>query len=391
MILLLLQRDNFTMKIAIINCFDTWQNRVDFVEEYFKKNNHSVTVITSDFKHREKTRIVNKKEGYVYINVPSYRTNVSVGRIYSHYIFAKRAFNYIENHCLKPDLLYVLIPPNFLSCFSARYKRRYNCKLILDVIDMWPESLIKSKVLIIFSKIWSYLRKTGIDAADTIVCECYLFKRKLQQNNNQNKFNVVYFCKKSNGVLPPKRLLDKDVIRFCWLGSVNNIIDIDKIVNLFDALRSYKKIELEIIGSGEKIEEFVARSEKVGCKVHLHGNVYDEQKKYEIMSKCHYALNIMKPTVSVGLTMKSIDYLENGLPLINSISGDTERFVEKYHIGFNYRDINTIINDLLKCEKENYDFMTMSSRQIWDNSLSYKANEDNLKHIWEVIDENNER
>ena len=37
----------------------------------------------------------------------------------------------------------------------------------------------------------------------------------------------------------------------------------------------------------------------------------------------------------------------------------------------------------MKNDKKNNGFMTTSSRQVWENSLSYKANEDNLKHIWE--------
>ena len=43
----------------------------------------------------------------------------------------------------------------------------------------------------------------------------------------------------------------------------------------------------------------------------------------------------MKPQVCVGLTMKSLDYLWGGLPIINTIQGDTHKICEEEKIGWN--------------------------------------------------------
>ena len=40
----------------------------------------------------------------------------------------------------------------------------------------------------------------------------------------------------------------------------------------------------------------------------------------------------MKDSVFVGLTMKSIDYFEAGLPILNTIKGDTWKFVDELGI-----------------------------------------------------------
>ena len=53
------------------------------------------------------------------------------------------------------------------------------------------------------------------------------------------------------------------------------------------------------------------------------------------MDTCHYGLNIMKDTVCVGLSMKSIDYWECGLPIVNNLKGDTREIVEKEMCGVN--------------------------------------------------------
>ena len=59
-----------------------------------------------------------------------------------------------------------------------------------------------------------------------------------------------------------------------------------------------------------------------GAEVFYHGKVFDSKEKNRIFETCHYGLNIMKDSVFVGLTMKSMDYFE-GLPIINNIQGDT--------------------------------------------------------------------
>ena len=42
------------MKVAIVNCFDTYEDRVDLLYEFFIEQGHNVTVIHSDFRHFKK-------------------------------------------------------------------------------------------------------------------------------------------------------------------------------------------------------------------------------------------------------------------------------------------------------------------------------------------------
>jgi len=63
----------------------------------------------------------------------------------------------------------------------------------------------------------------------------------------------------------------------------------------------------------------------------------------------------MNDQVFVGLTTKSIDYAGCGLPLLNTISGDTWTLVEQYGAGFNITDpcsaadiISTMTNESFK-------------------------------------------
>ena len=80
----------------------------------------------------------------------------------------------------------------------------------------------------------------------------------------------------------------------------------------------------------------------------LHITVSQVEKKKEIFSKCHAGLNLYKNDLYIGLTVKSIDYFNFGLPVINNIIGDTSEFVSKYNVGINVDDNSILDFDKLK-------------------------------------------
>ena len=84
-----------------------------------------------------------------------------------------------------------------------------------------------------------------------------------------------------------------------------------------------------------------------GIEYRYHGAIFDEKEKESILSHCSYGLNMMKPGVCVGMTMKSIDYWSHGLPVINNIPGDSERLCREEGLGINTDDAKDTISDIL--------------------------------------------
>ena len=164
-----------------------------------------------------------------------------------------------------------------------------------------------------------------------------MYQRRLSKWLNNKRVSTIYWAhKESNkkveifaGELPYNEL------HLCYLGSINNIIDISEIGRIINELSKEIKVVLKIIGGGENKERLIEEAKKQGAEVIDYGKIYDFQKKKEIMDTCHYGLNIMKDTVCVGLSMKSIDYWECGLPIVNNLKGDTREIVEKEMCGVN--------------------------------------------------------
>ena len=233
------------------------------------------------------------------------------------------------------DLLWVLIPPNSFARIGGKYKRKHkNSMVVFDLIDLWPETMPinKFKKTIPFLA-WKQLRDKYFNEADYIVTECNLYKNFIPKAFLE-KTSTIYLARKVINYSTETQF-ENNTISLCYLGSINNIIDIDAISKIIHNLSKFIAVNLHIIGEGENKDILIEKCKESGATVYYHGKIYDKDVVHGIMKQCHYGLNIMKDAVVIGLTMKSVDYFEHCLPIINNIKGDLWEMVNENEIGFN--------------------------------------------------------
>lgn len=322
---------------VLISAFDTCYPRVQMLKEYYESKGHEVTFIASNFSHVKKSE--SSVEGAdILINVRKYLKNLSIDRLRSHYGFAQDCLKEVRK--LQPDFIHCLIPPNALTKAMATYKKECpNTKLFFDVIDVWPETMPINhfKTYWPFS-IWKNQRDGFIKYADVVFTECELFQSVLPQMNS-NKVKTLFWAREEKP-LDLYTQLKENEIHFCYLGAINNIIDIDRISSFLSNCQKYKPTVLHIIGHGESKDLLIQSVESQGVQVIDHGSLYQQDQKQKVFDQCHYALNIMKESVVVGLSMKSLDYMCGQVPLINTIGGDTNELCQHYNIGYNLNEEN---------------------------------------------------
>lgn len=338
----------------LISCSDHFNHRLNVIDAYLRSKGYEVTYITSDFDHATKQKFDCTVPDSVQIHASPYHKNLSLGRICSHQKFARDVFRYIEGQKVQPAVVVALVPPNFLVHYAAKYKKKHpEVRLIFDIFDMWPEAFPSAgmkKMLLPIFKVWEGIRDKGLLSADFVTTECALFQSKL--GLDPDKSAVIYLAADSLSCgLYPAGLGD-DSVSLCYLGSINNIIDIPRICDLLRQIAAVKPVTLHIIGAGERQQELISAAQTAGAKVEHHGAVFDDSIKQEIMSKCHFGLNIVKPTVCLGLTMKSVGYFQHGLPIISNVPADTQSLIEKWKTGIQL-DENTAQIILNMSVKEN--------------------------------------
>ena len=78
------------MKIVIVNCFDTYEQRIDLLHEYFVGKGHDVSVIESDFRHFQKVKRKDHKTDFIFVESKPYYKNMSISRLTSHYTICEK-------------------------------------------------------------------------------------------------------------------------------------------------------------------------------------------------------------------------------------------------------------------------------------------------------------
>lgn len=337
------------MKVVIATCFESNEERLSFVLETCKQRKYDTKVFTTDYSHIKKKKRTSIPKGYYAIEAKPYNKNLSIKRILSHQKFAKDCFKLIEQET--PDLIWLMAPCNSLIQEAKNYKKKYPVvKLIVDIIDMWPESLpIKISSNIFPFNIWKNVRKNNIGCANAVVTECDLYQDILSKEFDKN-ITTIHWARDTKAI-KNRNAVSNDKLSLCYIGSINNIIGTQIVTDIIE--KCDMPIVLHVIGEGENRYNFVNLNSRV-CEVIYHGAIRDEKEKSKIMSKCHAGLNIYKSDLYIGLTVKSIDYFEHGLPIINNIKGDTWKLIDEYGVGININS-DTKLNgeELINMRKNN--------------------------------------
>lgn len=375
------------MKIVLITNSDQYEPRVEQISALLKEN-HEVTVYVTDFVHGTKVhRKETKNKDFILFHSIGYKKNLSVHRLVSQWDFARRVMKECEK--LNPDVIYCLVPANSFVYHAARYKKKHPAvKLVFDIIDMWPESFPIQKLSWLPPfKIWKNIRNKYLNKAEIVLAECGLFLEELGSAVSGVPTKVLYFAK--HGTETDKTPnLPSDVLNLCYLGSVNNIIDIDFIAAMIKSIAAYKKTVVHIIGNGERVDEFVTAIKDAGAEVENHGVIYDADLKQKVFNQCHFGINAMRNWVAVGLTMKSVDYFDAALPLLNNIKGDTTRFVNEYGAGYNvsYQNMDEVAKKVASLTNEESVKMRDAASRVFSENLSSEIFNKTFEQIIDILE-----
>lgn len=343
-----------------------------FVNDYVKKG-YDVIYVTSDFDHMTKKRYCfNEYKNSKQLHVVSYKKNLSISRILSHLMFSYKTF-YMLLAC-KPELVYVEVPNNSLVKSSAKYKKINNAEIIVDVFDMWPESMpVKTKNMIVNwgFDIWRNFRNKNLKFADQIWIECDYYRELLSAQKINLPMETKYL-KLKNAETSIEMKVSEEEIDLCYLGSINNIIDISLIEKIVSEFAKNKRTRIHIIGDGERKDEFLDILKKNSIEIIDHGKVYEIDKLQEIFDQCWFGINVLREDLAIGITMKSISYFRGGLPIINTVQGDTSRFVEECNIGINVdrHDVKSCVSRILNITKDDLACMKNNTRNLFEQKFA---------------------
>ncbi len=132
---------------------------------------------------------------YCWIKVPPYKKSVSIGRFKNMGVFMWKLFSLPSNRFQKPDAIIVSSPSLFPILNGVKLKKKFNAKLIFEIRDIWPLTLLalgKISSSHPAIKFLSWFEKYGYRHSDKIVSllpNCYEHLKKFEVN--ENKFTCI--------------------------------------------------------------------------------------------------------------------------------------------------------------------------------------------------------
>lgn len=326
-------------------------------------NGESV-VITTDFDHGKKryyevTEAVHEKQ--VLLHVPTYSSNLSIKRIWSHIFFAWRVKKYLNALEGKPMAVYCTMPTSSSAYVCARYCKKHGVKFVIDVIDLWPDSLlplVRGKALIkALLWPWSYLTQYAYKHADVIMGESVKYANEAKKYNKKGEVYPIYLgvnvgitinVKANNPVCLEK---PKDEIWIAYAGALGVSYDFNALFEAVKSIHGRYKYKLWFAGDGvrhEEIETFIKQND---LNAEITGFLsYDHLLGHLVY--CDIAINIFRENTKVVYSYKFNDYVAMDCFVLNSLEGETAEMVDKYQIGrnFNFSDqpLSVVLEETLK-------------------------------------------
>ena len=349
------------------------------------RQRENTVLITSDFNHEKKRyKTKSEMENSICLHVPSYMKNLSLKRIYSHIIFAYHLKKFLDSLQQIPLTIYCAMPTSTAAYVCGKYCKKHKVRFVVDVIDLWPDSLlpivvgIKGQLLKYFIYPWKYITVQAYKMADVILGESKQYADEAALYNNKASIYPLYLGVDRNEVnkLITNSTLalnrSNDEIWIGYAGSLGTSYDFETLVKGVASLNGKYQYKLFFIGDGvcrAKVENLI---NQYSVNAEITGFLkYGDLLKY--LSYCDIAVNIFRDKTKVVHSYKFNDYVATNCFILNYLLGETADMVDRYKVGlnFDFKD-NTFDKVLLQC------------LEFWDDYREWKLNNERL--VDELLD-----
>ncbi len=321
------------------------------IAQMLYERGHQVEVVVSDYDHLTKRRRVildNKYAfGLTYLHEPGYHNNISLRRLWSHYVWGRNVGRYLKGMKEKPDVVYAAIPTYTAARYAGEYCEKVGAKFIIDVQDLWPEAfsvLVKSPIArLAFMPMEWYVNK-AYSMADFIVGVSDTYRDRGMRVNGKCKKGLTVYLGNNAGVFDQAReryRVEKPDCEF-WLAYIGTMGYSYDLKCAIDAVRkvnenglAQKRVKFIAIGAGPLLGSFRQYAERAGINYDFSGALPYSEMVGKLCS-CDAVINCINSGAAQSITNKVGDYALSGLPVINTQENEEYRqLIVEYHCGIN--------------------------------------------------------
>ena len=322
---------------------------------------HKIVWWVSNFNHRPKTfrsptwKDIDVNPNFTIRIVPStaYASHISFQRINYERTFAR---------CLceraatsePPDIIILAEPALFISSFVLKLIEHWKTKLIVDVIDLWPE-LFHITLPVLLSKLGRliflpfYMRRAKLfRRADAIVAVSADYLNIAKKIASEKISDVIYFGVDVQGIqtmlasdIPSEVLRQRTKahgdVWAIYVGTLGDNYDIRTILLAAELLAAKNcPVTILVAGEGPLKNEVISTVMRKSLKNIVVVETLGAEAVTRLYGVCEIALSTYLAGSTVSMPLKAYDYLAAGLPVVNSLDREFGSIVREKNIGLQY-------------------------------------------------------
>jgi glycosyltransferase involved in cell wall biosynthesis len=375
-------------------------NRMKNIFLLLKKRGYDVEILTTEPTYPTK-KIYENDDFWDDPSINEYESSIKrikIGnRKYSRSIFNRLLF-YLEMYFkfifevlinrTKYEVVFVTSPAIFVAMVGVIAKWRFKAKLILDVRDLWPESLKgvgvfnNQLILAFFNKIESWIYKFS----DEIIINSLGFKDHIVNKRKIDSSKLSFMPNAAR--LSEIRSITTDTDRFkvIYAGNIGLAQDGDLLIELAKKLWE-KNIDFTIIGYGINRKEVYEEIKRNNLSNVQFISPKTRKECLDIMAQHHVGIVTLneKSVFETVLPGKVIDYMTCGVPIVAAVSGYSKQVVEEEHVGFVVadRESHKLVDliEFLQRNKKVRNVMSQNGNKYVKKIFNWDANINTLTKI----------
>ena len=382
--------------------------------QFLQGRGHSVQVLTGfpnypggRFYPGHSPRLFHRERlgGVELLRVPHYPSHdrSAVRRIASYASFATAAILLGLPRVDRPDVIHVYQGPVTLMFAAAAIARRHGAGIVLDVQDLWPESVTGSGMLgsrALLPALEAFCRWTYRRANRIVVLSEAFKERLIELGVRPDKVDVVYnWCDEtaasgagdgSEPDLQPR--LPVGTLNVVYAGSLGLLQDLHAVIDAAHILAaSESRIRVVFVGDGTEAGALRQYAESLG----LPNVVFVPRQPPHVVARILAGADALlvhlkdHPLSRGAIPQKVQAYLAAGRPIVIGADGEAAALVERAGAGVRCRpgdpaDIARAIGQLLSRPEAEREAMGRSGADYYRQHLSFARGAEKMERVFQL-------
>ena len=348
---------------------------------------YEVTFFTTDFEHQRKIPLANRSipNGYRLLNSRvSYSKNVSLRRLVNHYFLGRSLKRALWNS-EKPDLILCSYPTIYMTYIATLFGSRNNVSVIVDVRDLWPDTFM-NPIIGKFLLFPLYKQKNFIFNNATIITGVSPEYVKWANPNSFTLSNTLPLSQYKPTIKEKVIMMNMDPLKLIFVGTLGDTYDLGLISMISQSLSlSNINHQINVCGDGPQKDAFLDSIEGIPQVVYL-GWLTKEEIDRELKSS-HIGLMLYKRDSPQGWPNKLIEYMSYGLPMVNTLTGESWNLIQENQLGINIErsSLDPMIDWIKKEVIPNYRLHSEKTLEVFKEYFDEETTFNSLLNIIENV------